>query len=1207
MPHPLLQRVARIADRARRVAVCAAVGRVLAVALGVALVLMLADYAMRLSDPGMRWLFAGLLLAAVAAAAVRWLSGAAWRGVTPLTVAQQIQADRPTLGSRLASAIEFLQQRTDDPSAGSADLRRAVVFETTADVEQLPLEEVIDHRPLRRAGQWVAACVAVAVVFGVADPAGLQTAAARLVAPWSDQHWPRRNHLAVDEAPGRIARGQSFEARILDEHDARLPADLKVQYRTRVGGATRVEEQALPSTGSEVNLLRENVQQAFAYRVVGGDDNSMAWRQVEVVDPPQVSDWRLTSTPPAYSGLPAQSLREEGRVLEGSSLGLNGRTPEELSAGELIVVGEGEQQPLPLTLQPISGETSLSLAAPWLPQTDGAGPRTVSYRLRVASAGGLEGQTKPRSLRIEPDAPPAIDWLTPAPESYVTARAVVPVSVLAEDNLAIAKAELLWRREATEPLTSTDDEPGAVQPADETPAEATAERIIIYTGPESPPERASLPWDSPADSRELSHELALEPLGLSPGDQILLLVEAADYRPGVGVTPLPRRIIIITDEEFDSRLADMQSELVQDLSRLLAEQREARAAAGELTIDRQSSPQTTPQTLDRLSAIGFEQLRINEGVSDERRGAAARAEELLDELARNQQDRPELREQLEALRDGLRQLSDGPLANAGRDLADARRSAQQAAEQADGQPNAAAEKEVDRSLADAAGQQDRAIESLEGMVERMSGWSDYQRFAQELADLEREQRELREETLKEAARAAASLPSPERTAAREKLRAAQSEIAKRFGKLQDAMRKAADQSQGDQSEGGAQKSDAAQALQDALAESRDNATRGKLDEAQRQLGDGQLGRSAAEQEAGADDMRSMLETLRDRASSDPKELAEQLREAQEKLAELQKELDELKQQADQPGQQRQQQKLADQTERMSRKLDRLGAQQAGQSTQQGAQKMEQSAEQSRQGESGSESLADAQEQLKKAQEQLEQEIERQKQIHALRVLDRLAGRLPELIERQTKLLEGTVGAEQESQAGAAGEDFEAGVRQLAEGQQGLREDVEVARRNVEEREVFELALRGAVADMDQALELLAKPEVSRPTQQRQYSALQRLKHVSDALKLNPPPEEEQEEQQQGGGQGGQPGQPPPPSPVDVAELKMLRLMQLDVNAQTRELEGEAADNRLTPAEARRQADELSDRQQRLGDLVQELIERINERQTNPGELPDDAA
>jgi hypothetical protein len=240
---------------------------------------------------------------------------------------------------------------------------------------------------------------------------------------------------------------------------------------------------------------------------------------------------------------------------------------------------------------------------------------------------------------------------------------------------------------------------------------------------------------------------------------------------------------------------------------------------------------------------------------------------------------------------------------------------------------------------------------------------------------------------------------------------------------------------------------------------------------------------------------------------------------------------------------------------------------------------------------------------------LAEKIRQQKNLQALKVLDRLAKRMEAFITRQTEVLEGTVRADQEALAGVAPEELQPTVRTLADEQQALREEVEVARRNVAKREVFELALRGAVEQMDRAHERLDQQRIDRPTQQREYAALQRLKHVSEALKINPGEPEEQQPKPPGqGGEGG--GQPKPPSPIDVAELKMLRLMQLDLNARTRDLEAEAADVAQSTEEnqtAREEAQRLSGEQDRLGELVRELIERNNKPPPQPGELPDDAA
>lgn len=1177
--HPLAEQIGDLTRQARRTIAGAATARVLAVAAGAALVLMLVDYGARLTDPGMRWLFAGVLVAAASAAVLRWLAPAPWRSVTPLTIAQRIQASAPSLGSRLASALEFLSQPAELPGAGSADLRRAVVIEASAQLNQVDTRGVIDRRPLRRATQAAAAVLVGLAGFGLADPVGMKTAAARLLVPWADASWPRQNHLQIVEPPTRIARGQAFEVAVVDDAQAPLPRDLRVQYQTRVAGEARLEEQPLSASESPARVLRENVQQSFEFRVIGGDDQSMPWRRVEVVDPPRLAALQTRVTPLAYTGLPDRSLRKDDRILAGGVVNLQAQPGDAIVQAALEVQDESGQV-LTLPLAPDSpAPESWRLAQPWSPAAPDEKAAVYQYRVMLTAEDRLVGYSERRALTVEPDPPPTLQWVNPARDLLVTSQAVVPIRVLAEDNLAIQSAALQWRQQQTE-----SEDPEA--------AEQTAEQqTIIYQGPAAPASKKQPAWGAPAESRELAYELDLATLELAPGDQLVVRVTASDYRPGVGSTPRPLRISIVSEQQFDSRLAQHQAQLLQDLKRLLADQRTAHDGAGGLAIDRRNGAATDRQAVDRLSTLTFDQQRINQGVTDPTRGAIAQVQRIRAELAQSRLDRPELKDQLEDIGKQLQQLAQGPLDGAGRSLAGAQRAGQQALEGGDQQ----AQRRLDQSLGQAVGSQQQSIKTLEQLVERMSGWSDYQRFARELAELETQQRELRGQTLKEATRAAAAgRDSPERAAQRGKLQAQQAELSRRFGKLQDSMRRSL-------REGAAEPSPSAQALRDALNESQDRATRGRLDEAERQLRIGQLGMSAGEQQQAADDMQEMREILSDRASADPRKLAEQLSDAQQKLAQLQQQLDQLEQRAEQPNQQRQREKLAERTERLGRRMNRLSAPQAGQSAQDGAGKMQQSAEE---GEAGRQSLGDAQQSLQQAQQQLDEKIKQLKDLLALRVLDRLAQRLPGYILRQTELLEATLRAEQESDAGVAASDLADPPANLADDQQQLRVELDVERRNVADREVFELAISGVVDQMRQAAQRLAQQRVDRPTQRNQYSALQRLKHVADALQMTPP-EPEVKPQQGGGGQGGQQGQPRP-SPIDVAELKMLRLMQLELNAQTRQLESDAADGQVTGDDQTNAADQLSQEQARLQELVRELIERNNEPPPQPGELPDDA-
>ena len=81
----------------------------------------------------------------------------------------------------LASSMEFLEQSEDDRTAGSAQLRRLVVAEAQSAVERLPLDDVIDRGPLRRAVKWLAAPVIGLMVILAFDASAVGIAVTRLV------------------------------------------------------------------------------------------------------------------------------------------------------------------------------------------------------------------------------------------------------------------------------------------------------------------------------------------------------------------------------------------------------------------------------------------------------------------------------------------------------------------------------------------------------------------------------------------------------------------------------------------------------------------------------------------------------------------------------------------------------------------------------------------------------------------------------------------------------------------------------------------------------------------------------------------------------------------------------------------------------------------------------------------------------------------
>ncbi|HEX4149819.1 MAG TPA: hypothetical protein VHY20_12560, partial [Pirellulales bacterium] len=150
MSHQLEQQLARIRRRVRVLLVAYAVAWVAGSLLAAVLVFALADYVVHFEDRGIRLMCSLMVLNLTLWSAMRFLWPALRVRFSDVELALRIERRFPQLADRLASTIQFLRQREDDPLAGSAALRREVIAETAGAVEPLNLSDVVDPRPIRR-------------------------------------------------------------------------------------------------------------------------------------------------------------------------------------------------------------------------------------------------------------------------------------------------------------------------------------------------------------------------------------------------------------------------------------------------------------------------------------------------------------------------------------------------------------------------------------------------------------------------------------------------------------------------------------------------------------------------------------------------------------------------------------------------------------------------------------------------------------------------------------------------------------------------------------------------------------------------------------------------------------------------------------------------------------------------------------------------
>jgi hypothetical protein len=163
--------------------------------------------------------------------------------------------------------------------------------------------------------------------------------------------------------------------------------------------------------------------------------------------------------------------------------------------------------------------------------------------------------------------------------------------------------------------------------------------------------------------------------------------------------------------------------------------------------------------------------------------------------------------------------------------------------------------------------------------------------------------------------------------------------------------------------------------------------------------------------------------------------------------------------------------------------------------------------------------------------------------------------------------------------------------ELAHQQDLLRDETGRVVQSLNPANIFRMALSAAVDEMGRAFTLLEQRQTGPATQQSEQNAIDRLKLILTAME----PEKPGEKPANGGGpsnQGDQQGGPQGGSPaggvLPLAQLKLLKLLQEDLNVRTQRLnQAEAAGK---PAEElRTQYERLLEEQGRLSELTFQLL------------------
>jgi hypothetical protein len=556
----LLTMIDTLRRRLNRWAVARAVGWWGAAVLAAMLGMLAIDAIVRSPEAGWRWLQFGVLAATMVLAARRYF--------TPLrskpnnvAVARLIETQLPELRDRLSSAVLFLEERerseknAPHPAAqyDSPQLRERVILETAAECADRDFTQLLSPRSLRRA--WLA-CGGLAAIFlglGIARPDLLGIGLLRQLAPWRETHWPRAHELYLETESLRLARGETFHAAVLDQR-GELPRDLVLQIRSPAGSAATEklrEDVPLSWQPQRVVIRRDDVQHDFEFRVIGGDDRTMAWTRVQVLEPARLEELSLRVIPPAHTRWPAYTAEAPLLVLPGSSLSISGRTTRSLAQASVEYGGQK------LPLQVAADQRSFQFAT----AAESALPLTASGKLHFefTDAGGVASSSEAYDIRLVPDQPPTIEWGTRAAEELLTPLGEWNFTAVVRDDVAVERLELLItpvEAETAKPMPPLVKElyrrPAAsAKPAALEPAQLEALRRGRWPEERRPWQAA---WRFPAPPPALG----------TRWQAVLRLTDSA----GQEANSEPRTLKIVSPDELSARMASHWNELLRDLTTL---------------------------------------------------------------------------------------------------------------------------------------------------------------------------------------------------------------------------------------------------------------------------------------------------------------------------------------------------------------------------------------------------------------------------------------------------------------------------------------------------------------------------------------------------------------------------------------------------------------------------------------------------------------
>ncbi|MBI1917444.1 MAG: hypothetical protein HYS12_22310 [Planctomycetes bacterium] len=647
-------------------------------------------------------------------------------------------------------------------------------------------------------------------------------------------------------------------------------------------------------------------------------------------------------------------------------------------------------------------------------------------------------------------------------------------------------------------------------------------------------------------------------------------------------------------EKSAARAAEQANKLQE-----LAEKTEDKTARARL----EEESRRMQKQAERLREMG-KGMRAEAKLSPQDAQAAAR--ERAAELARLAEERERLAAELQKQATADSTGRDRDLRKLAQDVKDGVRPLrQQAAQQADA-GRSAERNEVKAGLTEARRRQEEVEKTLGDLLQNLERWSSTREVKGESRAILEEQRRLNDEVeaMKRAGLGARLEElKPEQRARLDNVTGAQERLRERMQQLMQKMnRLAEDRKESDP--------ETAREMREAFEQASQPGITSPMKDAEDQLKSNQLNNASGKQQEAIGELEKFVKRMEDRRAAELDQQIERLRKKEGKLEELTKRQAELKrkvrdaQKIKDPKQReqelkrlaREQQKLQEEAQELAKELSRLRAERSSQSLQQAAKQMEEAVRRLERGEAPEEKQEEALDRLDEAMDDLEKSRGANEAELAREQLTRVADVLKRLKERQDGQVKESARIQKEV---LEHQEWTRGLRislaDMARAQEGLaHESRDLAAKELVSAPVFARLMRRAADSMLEAAQQFDERAKRTMEHDKNLSSLegdpaqkraqQRLQQLLDALKMeegaNMRPASGKGE---GEGSGRELGDNIPP----LAQLKLLRAMQAEVNERTKDFAKKHPDTSKLTEPQKKELQTIQREQREVAELVED--------------------